>query len=168
MITILKNILGNNFPIEVVPIEEITTLCGGYIILPTGQIIEVKDADKHVEVFSNYLKKYLNREIPRTLEQIDLVKMLLEINCIVYLGIKSSYIRKTMTSDGLGTVILPENYEDNITEEQKEVCLKFLESNKSIFGDYDKLELQFLCSKEFCDVSRNDFMQVINSNKKQK
>ncbi len=162
---ILKNVMDMDFKYDVVSIDEISSLSAGYIILPTGEIIEVKDDEDHASKFSNYLNNYFCRKELKYLDILEASRELTNINCIVYLGIRTEDIKTSLVGLGYGIFILPNNYEENITIGQKNACLKIIESNKSLFGDYEKMDLQFQKIGEKESILRDEFMDILQSKK---
>lgn len=169
---ILKNIIGEEFLYDVANKNEISILNAGYIITPAGDFIEVKDSDSHNIIFLNYLNKYLNTKLSSKLDVLEASKELTNLNHIVYLGIKTEDIKQTYSNKnspggGFAIFILPNAYESTITSEQKESCLQLISTNKSLFGNYNKIEFQVYKIDEEDEIDLNNFMTILeNSNYK--
>ena len=155
---------GGFFRFGVVPEDEISSLAAGYIITPTGDFIGVEDEEAHSTIFSSYLDQYLNRNVQHYLDTLEATKELVSLNHIVYLGLKMEdsktlYVNKNLGSgSGYGIFILSDNFEDTMTDEQRNSCLKLIKTNISIFGNYDKLELQFNKISGENSISKDEFM----------
>lgn len=161
---LLSNILGDTFRYKIALPNEVSTLSVGYIITPSGEFIEVKDDENHAEVFSYYLDSYLCRKEHKYYDTLEAAKHLTIANHIVYLGLKTEEIKDmsdNLTGVGYGIFLLPDDYENTITFEQSEACLTLIKTNKSLFGNYEKLELQFNKLDGSASVDRDDFMSVL-------
>lgn len=167
---ILENVEGGFFRFRIASRDEISTLNAGYIITPDGDFIDVKDEEAHSAIFSDYLDQYLNREVHKYLDTLEAAKELVSLNHIVYLGLKTEdaktmYTNKNLdVGSGYGVFILSDSFEDTITDEQKNSCLHLIKTNISIFGNYDKLELQFNKISSEKSISRDEFMLILESN----
>lgn len=137
----LKSINDNLFNFRIEDKSFISVLNPGYIINLDGNFIDVKDNEDHSQIFSSYLRSYLENENMSELSSINAAKVLIQLNHIVYFGVKSSdKINSGNSQEGLGVLILPNNL-DNITTNQKEAIKDFLNTNKSIFGKGKKIVL---------------------------
>lgn len=164
---LLSNILGDTFRYKIALPNEVSTLGAGYIITPSGEFIEVKDDDSHAEVFSYYLDSYLCRKGHKYYDTLEAAKHLTSVNHIVYLGLKAAEMKDmttNLTGVGFGVFLLPDGYENTITSEQCEACLTLIKTNKSLFGNYEKIELQFnkFNGSDF-SIDRDDFMSVLEN-----
>lgn len=125
--------------------EDISVIEGGYIITPRGEIILVGENEEHCNVFSDYLNSYLENGSEQIYDTWTATKMLCELGCFVYSGIRyREYVNAKVEnySDDLCTLAFPNNIE-NITEIQRKICLKLIESNKSALGDREKIYVQY-------------------------
>ena len=103
----------------------LSVLTGGYIITKDGKFIDVKDAENHSDIFTSYLRKYLEDDNHNIVDTLIGSKELTSLNHIVYLVVKESDIKE---SYGLGSgtsaddvvLLFPSNSEE-ITKEAAEV-----------------------------------------------
>ena len=77
-------------------ISDLSVIAGGYVITPFGEIIVVKDDDKHCEVFTKLINNYLENEIDMKYNTLTSTKMLCEIGCCVYAGVRLEYIKNKL------------------------------------------------------------------------
>lgn len=163
---VFKSINGNDFIFKYTESNFISPLEGGYIITPSGEFIPVKDDEDHSTVFSDYLSKYLEKYI--NLQTIEAAIMLGENNHIVYMGIKTSDMRdvnrRNGTCEGFGILIFPKNIR-GITPEQKESCGLLIASNKSIFGNREKIPMQYhsLSAEGSKEYTKDDILGILES-----
>jgi len=164
---LLKDINGNEFLFRTLETNFISVLDAGYIINPEGNFINVKDSDDHGDIFSQYLTKYLNSDRQIQLCSIEAAIELAKVGHIAYYGIKtkdcaSVYANKLGRgiSQGCGVIIIPKTIED-LTLEQKDSLLKLLETNKSIFGTGEKLELE-IHNKDGEDLDLKETKEILN------
>lgn len=124
--------------------EEMSVIEGGYIITPTGEIIVVKDKDEHRIVFSNYINAYLENNSDRIYDTLTATKMLCELGCCVYAGIRTEYIRNELENleKSMGSLTFPNSFE-YLTDIQREICLHLISTNKSILGNHEKIFIQY-------------------------
>ena len=125
-------------------IDNLSTIAGGYIITPRGEIIVVKDNENHCDVFSKYINNYLESENYIEYNTLVATKMLCEIGCCVYAGIRLEYIKNRLEglSDCVASLTFPSDPE-KLTSIQKEICLKLIESNISIITKKAKIYVQY-------------------------
>lgn len=104
--------------------------------------MNVNDGEDHSSIFSAYLRAYL--EDSNRLEKDSLHAMihLAKLNHIVYSGIKlGDNVVEGNLNQGYALLLFPDNL-SILTDEQKKSCLDFFSTNKSIFSDRKKVELQ--------------------------
>ena len=143
----LKTINGNTFEFRTEEKDFVSVLTGGYIITKDGKFIDVKDAENHSDIFTSYLRKYLEDDNHNIVDTLIGSKELTSLNHIVYLVVKESDIKE---SYGLGSgtsaddvvLLFPSNSEE-ITKEAAESCLHLISTNKSIFGNYEKVHINY-------------------------
>lgn len=155
--------------------DYISTMAAGYIIRPDGLCVVVPDNSDHADISSQYIYQYLESQY-KYYQSTEAIRILTKepFNCVVYNGVKAQDAKEiyginnrygASNSNGYGILFLP--LENEITEEQKEICQKLLASNKSLFGNYDKLELTIgLITGE--QINRIEFEEKIKSNSKKK
>lgn len=148
--------------------EEISVIAGGYIITPVGEIIEVRDSDEHRKIFSSYINSYLEKKDNEIYDTLTATKILCELGCCVYAGIRLEYIKNKLDrlENCLGSLTFPSDIE-NITPIQKEICLSLIETNKSIFGNKEKIMIQY---GSFPDnvYSKDQALSILNQKKDEK
>lgn len=145
-------------------IKEITVLKGGYIITPRGEIIVVDESDEHCNVFSAYINEYLEQKESKTYDTSTAIKILCELGCCVYSGIRyKEYIssRTGNLDDEALTLAFPKEIEE-ITLIQKEVCKKIIESNKSLLGNREKF---YMAYESFPGIvyTKEQILSILNS-----
>lgn len=155
--------------------DYISTLAGGYIIRPDGLCVYVSDNSDHADISSQYIYQYLETDF-KYYQSTEAIQILTKepFNCIVYNGVKAQDSKLIYSHDnncglsnasGYGIIFLPLNLA--ITDEQKEICQKLLASNKSLFGNHEKIDLTIgLITGE--EINRAEFEEKINSNSKKK
>lgn len=164
---------GNPFEMESYSYEDyISVLAAGYIITPSGMCVIVPDDKDHSDVFSTYIYKYLEKQYSfyQLTEAIEILTGD-PCNCVVYCGIRpgdvialhNPQINKKYNSEGWGVLFFP--IKSELTEEQKMACQSLISSNKSLFGDREKIPLQYglINGKEF---TKEQAEELINTNKK--
>lgn len=124
--------------------EELSVIEGGYIITPQGEIIVVKDNDEHCIVFSKYLNSFLEVKNEKVYDTFSATKMLCELGCCVYAGIRLEYIKNKLENleKSMASFTFPNNIED-LTEVQSKICLKLIETNKSRLSSKEKITIQY-------------------------
>lgn len=140
-----KNINGNeNLEFDGDSIENLSVLAGGYIITPLGEIILVKDTDEHRIIFSKYINYYLDNGSNTLYNTLISTKMLCDLGCCIYAGVRLEYSKNMLEqlSDCMGSLTFPKDL-DSLTSIQKEICLKLIESNKSIVSGSEKIFVQY-------------------------
>lgn len=138
----LRSYYNNSFPFRVEEVDSVSVLCGGYVITPDGQFINVLDSEDHGNVFSDYLRSYLEEPHRQEEDSLHAMISLTKLNHIVYSGIKlGDHVLEGDLDQGYALLVFPDDL-DVLTDEQKKSCLKLFETNKSIFGGYKKVELQ--------------------------
>lgn len=142
----IKSINGRDFSFEITDEDSISVLDGGYIITPDGKFINIADKESHEDIFNVYLNKYLCNNIYINYELFKAISELTEYNHTIYFGIKTSDINNIYSqngnNNGFGVFIFPRKIE-LLTNASKKACIKLISTNKSIFGNYEKIELHF-------------------------
>lgn len=125
-------------------IEEMSVIAGGYIITPRGEVIVVADEEEHRNVFSDYINTYLELEENKIYDTFTATKILCELGCCVYSGVRLEYIKNKLGNldKSMGSLTFPADIEV-ISEEQKLICKHLIETNKSLFGTGEKLSVQY-------------------------
>lgn len=125
-------------------INELSVLAGGYIITPLGEIILVDDKENHYNVFSKYINAYLENDENTQYNTLISTKMLCELGCCVYSGIRLEYIKNKLENlnKSLCTLSIPSNPE-SLTDIQKNICIKLIEANKSRISGRKILDIQY-------------------------
>lgn len=161
----IKRYDGTEFEFKVAEKNSISVLEPGYIITPDGEFIPVTDKENHGDIFSKYLTKYLNSSEELNLEALEACRELLKLNHIVYIGIRGRNMKIVYTNGGgrsrdFGMFLLPENYQQNLTKEQKASSLTLLNTNKSIFGNRPIMDINI---QYFNDqiIEMSDFLQCL-------
>lgn len=147
--------------------EELSVMAGGYIITPLWEIILVGDNEYHCDVFSKYINSYLEKEEEIKYNTLTATKILCELGCCVYAGVRLEYIKnkKEKLENSMASLTIPDNYE-LLTNIQKEICLQLLNTNKSLFGDKEKIYIQY---GSFPDnvYTKEEMMKILkNTNEK--
>lgn len=138
----LKSYYNNSFAFRVEEKDSVSVLCGGYVITPEGQFVNVLDNEDHGDIFSNYLRSYLEEPYRTDEDSLHAMISLTKLNHIVYSGIKlGDHVLEGDLDQGYSLMVFPDDL-SSLTDSQKESCLAFFETNKSIFGGYKKVELQ--------------------------
>lgn len=125
--------------------DEVTVLVGGYIITPRGEVIVVDEADEHCNVFSAYINEYLEQKEIKMYDTATALKILCELGCCVYSGIRYKEYISSKTGnydDDALTLAFPKEIEE-ITSTQKEICKRIIESNKSLLGNREKFYMTY-------------------------
>ena len=145
-------------------ISDLSVIAGGYVITPLGEIIVVKDDDKHCEVFTKLINNYLENEIDMKYNTLTSTKMLCEMGCCVYAGVRLEYIKNKLEnlSNCVASLTLPSQLSD-LTEPQKEICSKLIESNISPITKKPRIYIQY---GSFPDnvFNEEDILKVFTSN----
>lgn len=170
----LTTIYNNKFSMIGATKEDyISTMAAGYIIRPDGLCVMIPDNLDHADISSQYIYKYLETEY-KYYQSTEAIQILTKepFNCVVYNGVKAQDSKEiygrgnnygSSNASGYGIIFLPQ--ETEMSEDQKEVCQRLLDSNKSLFGNHEKIELTIgLITGE--QISRIDFEQRIKSNSK--
>ncbi len=167
----LKNINNEEFEYEIVNPSGggISVVEPGYIITPGGEIIAVPKGEDHNTVFSNYINKYLVNKIQKIYQSTEGALVLSKINHVVYYGIRMNDLGNIYnnggSTEGLGLLILPENYLENITNFQKEAIKLLLATNKSIFGNREKIKIEIHEGFHEDELNIENFKLFLNSEK---
>ena len=141
----LKTINGNTFEFRTEEKSYVSVLTGGYIITSDGKFVDVKDAENHSDIFTSYLRKFLEDDSHNIVDTLIGSKELTLLNHIVHRGIKESDVKESYgngsSADNV-VLLFPSNSED-ITKEAAESCLHLISTNKSIFGNYEKVHINY-------------------------
>lgn len=127
-----------------VDIEDLSVLSGGYIITPNGEIILVKDTDQHQVIFSDYINAYLENNDYIKYNTLTATKMLCEIGCCVYAGVRLEYFKNKLEkmTQSMASLTFP-NDPSELTDSQKQIIKALLKTNKSLFGSSEKILIQY-------------------------
>ena len=125
-------------------IEDLSVLSGGYIITPNGEIILVKDTDQHQVIFSDYINAYLENNDYIKYNTLTATKMLCEIGCCVYAGVRLEYFKNKLEkmTQSMASLKFPNDPSD-LTDSQKQIIKTLLKTNKSLFGSSEKILIQY-------------------------
>lgn len=125
-------------------INDLSVLAGGYVITPLGEIIVVKDNDKHCDVFTKLINNYLENETATKYNTLTSTRMLCEMGCCVYAGVRLEYIKNRLESlsNCIASLTFPSQL-SNLTSVQREICTKLLESNVSPVTKKPIIYIQF-------------------------
>lgn len=138
----LKSYYNNSFPFRVEEKSDISVLCGGYAITPDDEFVNVLDNEDHSSVFSSYLRSYMEDVYRKEEDSVHSFISLTKLNHIVYAGVKlKDHITEGNFNQGYALLLLPDDL-SVLTDAQKQSCLALFATNKSIFGNYKKVELQ--------------------------
>lgn len=147
----------NSFDMEVCEPDDVSVLAEGYIITVDGSFLPI-GKDDHAVAFSQYLKKYLEKESYYR-DSTDAAYELCALGNVVYFGIRlGDRAVDANFNSGYGVLILPEALSD--FQEDSIACL--LRTNKSIFGKRKKLELKIAYFSKFADgtpLNEDDFLR---------
>lgn len=124
--------------------NELAVIAGGYIITPLGEIIVVQDEEEHRQVFSKYINSYLELQKNEVYTTFQATKMLCELGCCVYSGVRLEYAKNKLETldNSMGSMTFPNNIEE-LTNIQKELCQILIKSNKSVFNENEKIYIQY-------------------------
>ncbi len=155
--------------------DYISTMAGGYIIRPDGLCVVVPDNSDHADISSQYIYQFLEIDY-KYYQSTEAIQILTKepFNCVVYNGVKAQDSKEiygknnkygSSNSSGYGIIFLPLEHE--MTNDQKEICQKLLSSNKSLFGNHEKLDLTigFITGDQ---ITRADFEERIQTISKKK
>lgn len=165
----LKSINGNKFLFRTQKSETISVLSAGYIITPDGHFVNVKDHEDHGDIFSQYLSKYLEEYI--SLQSMEAATRLTELDHIVYYGIKVNdmkyiYGNQRSSTSGFGVLIFPNDL-THVSVEQKKACIDLIETNKSIFGYGERIELKFHQIIQEKEIKKETILKFLENKNKQ-
>lgn len=138
----LDSVYGNKFLFRIEDKDSISVLSAGYAITPKGEFVNVLDDEDHSNVFSNYLRDYLEKPDREEEDSLHAMISLTKLHHVAYSGIKlGDNIREGNVNQGYALLVFPDDL-SVLTDEQKESCLEFFGTNKSLFGNRKKVELQ--------------------------
>jgi len=123
----------------------ISTLECGYVILPTGAFVKIgQDHGASLTDFCNLYFDFTEENKHQRYTTFEAIPLLCKEGFIVYLGTyrdSRSYIYQ-QDDFGVGIVFFPT--ELNLTDNQKESCLKLLNSNYGLIDNrMEKIKLEF-------------------------
>lgn len=148
--------------------EEMSVIEGGYIITPRGEIIVVKDNDEHHIIFSKYLNSFLELETDKLYNTFKATKMLCELGCCVYSGIRLEYAKNKLESlnKSMASLTFPDDI-DLLTESQRKICMELISKNRSLFSDNEKIKIQY---GGFPDnvYTQNEIIAILNNHTNKK
>lgn len=160
----LKTILNHTFWMDGCTSNDyLSVLSAGYIITPDGCCIIIPDGKDHEDIYSTYLYQYLETDY-QFYQATEGIQVLTKepCSCVVYNGIRPTDLKQVYQENtnavGYGIFFLPMT--NNLTKEQKIACQKLLDSNRSIFGNREKLNLSF-GSINGNEISRKEFENKI-------
>lgn len=124
-------------------IEDLDVIVGGYIFTPKGEIILVDENEEHCNVFSDYINSYLENNQNTIYDILTATQMLCELGCCVYAGVRyKEYISSNFGNGDLCSLTFPNDME-KLTQTQKDICLSLISKNKSLFGNREKVYIQY-------------------------
>lgn len=144
----LKTMTGNDFSFRTEPEGTVSVLNSGYIITPEGKFVDIQDSEDHSTIFTNYLQKYLEDEKHGYVDTITGARELTELGHIVYLGVRQRDVQEIYATNreidnkSMALLVFPSD-PDKITPEQARSCLHLISTNKSFFGDYERININF-------------------------
>lgn len=165
----LKNIKNEEFEYEVQNATGggVSVLEPGYIITPDGEFILVPKGEGHNAIFADYVNKYLDNETPTVFNSNEAMIALGKINHVVYYGLRMRDVveiyNKGGDEQGVAILILPENYQESMSEKQKESIKILLDSNKSIFGNKEKMFIRVRETVYGSDLDKEEFKLFLES-----
>lgn len=131
---------GNIFKMLSEDVRFTSVLEGGYIILPTGEFIPIKDNQDHDAVFSLFIHYYTDAENFIEYNSKDGCSILNELGIVVYFGTKlgyiteinhqeqvDNYLKKSDINKGYGVLSFPKD--KKLTNAQKINISQFLTTN---------------------------------------
>lgn len=171
MLKRIKNIKNEEFEYEVQDSlgDGVSVLEPGYVITPDGEFILVSKGIEHGAIFSDYINAYLDSQTKIAANN-DAMIALTEINHIVYYGLRMRDVvdiyNKGGNEEGVGIIILPENYQEVMSDSQKESLKILLASNKSLFGNYEKMFIRVRETVYGSDLSMEEFKEFLDDDYK--
>lgn len=156
-----KNIYGKEFEFRTIDKDFISVLSGGYAIAPDGQFIDVLDEEDHSNIFSDFLYRYLDSPKKEVLDTLESSRKLTELGFVVYLGIKTTDMKEVAKNygslDGYSILFLPEDYE-NLPDIQKDSCDALMKTNRSLFGNYERVNVSFHVFSSPLELPKQDVL----------
>lgn len=141
------------------------------MITPDGEFIPVAKDVGHNTVFAEYINKYLGSNPPIVFNSNEAMIALVEINHIIYYGLRMRDVAdiydKNRNTEGSGFLILPKDYEETMTPEQKESTKILLDSNKSIFGNREKMKVEIHETVYGEEIEKEEFSLFLESQKEE-
>lgn len=154
--------------LQYVDADSVSVLVGGYIISPDGKIVLIGDCEDHDIVMSNYISVLLNQEY-RYFDISKCIILLNQLHHVVYIGMKMKdmsivYNKGVGTFDsGFGVFSIPDKIE-NISNIQLQICKNIIQSNQSLWGNCEKISLQYGNMENELYYTSEEFQQILNSN----
>ena len=110
----------------------------------------------------------MDNKIPVLHESTEAMLDLVKINHFVYYGLREAelatiYNDGNVDQEGVGYLLLPLHYQEVLTEEQKEAIQVLLASNKSLFGDYEKMHIRVRETVYGSDLDKEEFKLFLES-----
>lgn len=181
---LIKNYDGELIKFRVADPSEVSVLEVGYAINLEGEFISVKDGEDHSTVFSDYINAYLGEKnrnkiaetfdipnngiIPTTLLSLEAGKMLVTLNHVVYYGVRPADVKdiyQNGTAAGYCLLVFPDDFRESLTEEQRNAVLSLLETNHSVFGNREKVDIQFHTFSSSDSLDKEEVLSSLKSNK---
>lgn len=159
----IKNIKNEEFEYEVQNATGggVSVLEPGYIITPDGEFIPVPKGVGHNTIFSDYVNKYLDNKTPTVFNSNEAMIALGTINHVVYYGLRMRDVvdiyNKGGNEQGVAILLLQENYQETMSDRQKEAIKILLASNKSIFGNNEKMFIRVRETIYGSDLNKEEF-----------
>ncbi len=181
---LIKNYDGELIKFRVAEPSEVSVLEVGYAINLEGDFIPVKDDEDHSAVFSDYINAYLGEKnrnkigevfdipnngiIPTTLLSLEAGKMLVALNHVVYYGVRPADVKdiyQNGTAAGYCLLVFPDDFKESLTEEQRNAILALLETNRSVFGNREKVDIQFNIFGSPDNLDKEEVISALKCNK---
>ena len=160
-----RSINGNFFEVNISTKNEVSVLNPGYLIGKDGDFIAVPPEEDHSPFLSELLSKFTEKEFVYYMNNMKAIREFVDLGFVVYLGMRVSDVIASgsgMTMEGFGIFFTPDDI-SVLTQAQRNACKLLLQTNKSSFGSYDKIMLQFSKGRNFTEITQEDFIQEINS-----
>lgn len=120
-------------------------------------------------IFSDYINAYLDNQTKIAANN-DAMIALIKINHIVYYGLRMRDVvdiyNKGGNEEGVGMIILPENYQEVMSDSQKASLKILLDSNKSLFGNREKMFIRVRETVNGSDLEIEEFKKFLDDDYK--
>ena len=156
-----RSINGNFFEINISTEDEISVLSSGYLIDKDGDFIPVLQED-HSSFLSEMFQKFTDNEF-EYMDNKKAIRQFMGLDFIVYLGMRVSDVISSNcgnTMEGFGIVFIPDEI-SSLTQAQRNACRLLLQTNKSSFGNYNKISLQIAKGRSFEEITEEEFISEI-------